>query len=140
MPRLPVVEADCRKLDFSVLDFKRITENCPSEFDIRYLLDGRRFSYYPASILTILNDLHLELGLFQKRKPHDITLSGYTILRVSFLGEFAVFTDPVEELHGDMGRAVCGNVIAIDVEESMRNAVQNVWSVSVWANDIKGPK
>ena len=133
-PHLPVVEITPGSVDFSRLDFARIIENVTGEYDIRFIINERRFSYYPSSVLTVLNDLHLELDLFRLRKPHDVTLSGYTILRVRFEDRSAIFVDPVEELHGDVNRATCGDAIASDVEQKLQSAVRNVWSVVAWAN------
>lgn len=79
-PPLPVTAAIEPPSKLEGLDVAAITAGYVIEHDVLYAIDGRVFAYYPSSILTVLNDIHLEWTLIQERGSHDVTLSGYTVL------------------------------------------------------------
>lgn len=97
-------------------------------YDVVYHLDDRAFRYYPANILTILNDLHQEWELVRSRTPHLMTLSGYTVLEIVFEGGAAVFLDPLEGSAGEKKR-IGDAVWVVAVEEAFRSATEQVLSV-----------
>lgn len=83
-PPLPPAAPLEPPLRFEELDSLAVAAAYTIEHDILYSIDGRIFAYYPASILTVLNDIHLEWTLIRERSTHDVTLSGYTVLEAIF--------------------------------------------------------
>lgn len=82
-------------------------------YDVRYVICGERFQYYPAPILSVINDLDLELTLVRDRQSHEMTLSGYAVLNVDFVKDGALFRrigsrsttlmcDPIQASHMEM--------------------------------------
>jgi hypothetical protein len=113
---------------FSELNVERIQAAYSEEHRIEYIVNGEMFTYYPASILTILNDLDLELELIRSREDHLMTLSGYTVLRSEFHDEMTWIIDQVAR--GPDGHdKVIGDFPASELEAQFQNALSVVWGV-----------
>lgn len=93
-PPLPTAIIMEPPLRLDELDVGAVRAGYPTEHDVLYSIDRRVFAYYPASILTVLNDIHLEWTLIQERSTHDVTLSGYTVLKAIFEQGGFQFHDP----------------------------------------------
>ena len=91
MPRRPKLVFDTSIID---IDVKSINKNYKIEHRLEYRIGKNVFTYYPASIITILNDLDLELCLIKKRISHSMTLSGYEVLRMEIDSDKATLFDP----------------------------------------------
>lgn len=100
----------------------------PHEHLVQYAVDGEIFAYYPASILTLLNDLDLELALFRRRENHDMTLSGYTVLHVEFQGDLARLFDPTRCDHHQHGEPL-GDFAVADLESKFTSATSALWGL-----------
>lgn len=93
-PPLPRVVAINPPSTLENLDVSAIASGYKTEHNVLYNLDEKVFSYYPATILTILNDIHLEWMLIRGKFTHDVTLSGYTVLEAIFEQDGFQFRDP----------------------------------------------
>ena len=94
-PPLPSVEIKTTDLSLEALNVRLVLDKYPVYHSIVYTIDGAKFEYYPASVITVLNDLHLELKMLEERRSHHMTLSGYTVLEVRYQNEMAQFYDPL---------------------------------------------
>lgn len=94
-PSVPAESEVCLPADFSNLDYEAILRQHSEEYDVLYHVDGQIFGYYPSSVVTVLNDLHWEWEQTRDRLSHSMTLSGYTVLTIEFIGDLAFFSDPV---------------------------------------------
>jgi hypothetical protein len=111
-------------LNLTGVDVAAVTAGYPRQHNVIYSIDGRNFAYYPASILTVLNDVHLEWMHIRARISHDVTLAGYTVLEAVFEdGEFQ-FLDPrwPPTPVGDRFDAAL-------LEDMFKTATDAVWSV-----------
>lgn len=126
-PAMPE-SAQVAPMSLEDIDAGNVLDHHPEQYDIIYHLDGRSFRYYSADILTILNDLHQEWELVRSRTPHLMTLSGYTVLEITFEGESAVFLDPVDGLANEKKR-IGDPIWVVAVEEAFHSATEQVLSV-----------
>lgn len=94
-PPLPYQDVTPSDVLLDDLDYARILLSHTQEYDLTYHVDSFEFRYYPASIITVLNDIHEEWILARQRANHDMTLSGYTVLRIEFEQDNVVFSDPL---------------------------------------------
>lgn len=113
----------------NIIDARVALADYPKYYEIIYHLAGKSFRYYPASILTILNDLHLEWELVRSRVAHSMTLSGYTVLEVSFEGEAALFADPLKQSPSGASTLIGEPIWVLGVEEAFRAATERVLGV-----------
>lgn len=108
------------------ININKVMEKNIEEYDLIYKVNGMIFRYYPSSILTLINDLDLEMNLFKERSNHIVTLSGYPVLEIDFDGESVLFIDPIRDGVGE--RRILGDrfwVFAVeDVIESALNRVK----------------
>jgi hypothetical protein len=104
------------------IDAKGILSRHPEKYDIIYNVGGQAYRYYPASILTILNDLHQEWELIRSRKSHAMTLSGYTVLNMDIDGEAVMLRDPLSTI----GQPVSDVIWVVAIEEAFREATEKV--------------
>jgi hypothetical protein len=134
-PPLPAAAAIDPPSKFDDLDPVAVAAGYATEHDIRYVIDGRVFAYYPASILTVLNDVHLEWTLIRERSTHDITLSGYTVLEAIFERGGFQFRSPAwpPDPVGERFDPDC-------LEAKFREAAAEVWGVvrSIQDGEIRG--
>jgi len=80
------------------LDFQTIEAVFQQEFSLFYSFSGRRFGYYPSSIITIINDVHLEWTNIVSRKSHEIKICGYTVLLMDMEHDIAsVFVPSLDD-------------------------------------------
>ncbi len=126
-PPLTIGEYSC-PITLEGIDAESVLRNHPEEYDIEYMIGGCSFRYYPASILTVLNDLHQEWGLVRDRIPHAMTLSGYTVLEMDFEGEAVLFYDPVKT-SGETRQRVGEPTWVIAVEDAFRVATEQALGV-----------
>jgi len=129
-PELPKVKRKTASLSLDCLDFARILTVHRQEYDVTYRIDNRVFSYYPASIATVINDLHQEWELARSRTSHLMTLSGYPVLEIEFEGETALFLDPAQLLGFRVRKPIGEPVSPIVIEATFQSALQHVLSVA----------
>lgn len=134
-PPLPPVVAIDPPMRLDHVDVATITARYRTEHDVLYSIGGMVFAYYPASILTVLNDLHLEWCLIRERGSHDVTLSGYTVLEAVFDKGYFQFRTPAWP-----SAPVCGRFDAAYLERKFRGAVSEVWGLvrSIQSGDNPG--
>lgn len=100
------------------------------EHDIIYFVNDRSFRYYPASLVTILNDLYQELESAQNGESHMMTLSGYTVLEIQFRVGKAIFFDPLR--HSLEGRnEPLGEFSAAEIVSEFQSAVNQGLEVAL---------
>ena len=92
------------------------------EHGLCYVIDGRKFGYYPADVPTLLCDLlglHYQLDL---RGAQTVGLSGYTVLLAEISDNTVVFRDPIppNDLVGSLGVA--------EVRQALRTAIRSLWA------------
>jgi hypothetical protein len=92
-PPLPEASELRDDLSLSDIDYEKVLQDIPEFYNIQYIINEETFGYRPASIMTVLNDIHLEWSLCRARKSHDMTLSGYPILKAVFDGDEVRFHD-----------------------------------------------
>lgn len=126
-PKIPGDATGKIDYDLSTLQAKVIMSTIPTEYNLIYVIDGTRFFYYPANILTVLNDLDLELSLVRDRRAHGVTLSGYTVLEIKFENECAHFFDPVGGV-GYSRRKIGTGVDAAELENELMYSIARVWN------------
>lgn len=91
-PPLPSTVPIDPPLGIGDLNAPAIITRYDTEHNVVYSIDEKKFCYYPSSILTVLNDIHLEWMCIRERRSHDVTLSGYTVLEAAFeKGSFQFF-------------------------------------------------
>jgi len=129
-PELPKIKRKTASLSLGGLDFQRILTVHTQEYDVTYRIDHRLFCYYPASILTVINDLHQEWELARSRTSHLMTLSGHPVLEVEFDGETALFLDPVQLLGFRVRKPIGEPISSSAVEATFEAAFQHVLSVA----------
>lgn len=95
---------------------------------VQYVVNGELFAYYPTSILTLLNDLNLELTLLRGRENHEVTLSGYTVLRLEFHGDVAQLFDPARR-DDDRPEESLGEYEVAELESKFQSAAATVWGL-----------
>lgn len=100
------------------------------KYDVRYLVDGRVYGYYPASLLTVLNDLAQELELCERRESHEMTLSGYTVLILEFDEAGGTFSDPVVRGARPAGGQIGEPMAQEEICAAFRSAVHDIWSIT----------
>ncbi len=126
-PRLPKAPCSYGEIPLHDLDFKAIADNIPEEYDVTYMIAGRKFSYYPSTITTVLNDLCLELDLCRSRESHLMTLAGYTVLQVEFIDDCLNFLDPVKSARGDPQAQIGGSFKVEAFQAALKAAIDDVW-------------
>ena len=99
------------------------------KYDVHYVVDGRVYGYYPASLLTVLNDLAQELELCERRESHEMTLTGYTVLILEFGEAGGTFADPVMRGARLTGGQIGEPMDPDDICAAFRSAVRDVWSI-----------
>lgn len=129
-PELPKIKRKTASLSLDGLDFGRILTLHPQEYDVTYRIDHQVFGYYPASIVTVINDLHEEWKLARSRTSHIMTLSGSPVLEIEFEGETAIFLDPSQLLGFRVRKPVGEPMSALGVEATFEAALQHVLSVA----------
>ena len=128
-PPLPPASCEYEGEDIRELLAEDISQLLQVVCDVRYHVSQRLFCYYPSSILTALNDLHLEWDFVRKRASHDMTLSGYPVLTMFFNGERALFYDPVEAARDPDAAPLVGELDGACVEREIKSALDAVWSL-----------
>ena len=123
-PPLPAVAAMDPPMRLDDVDVSAVTTGYRIEHDVLYSIGGKVFAYYTASILTVLNDLHLEWCLIRERCTHDVTLAGYTVLEAVFEEGCFQFRSPAWP-----PAPVCGRFEADYLERKFRSAVAEVWGL-----------
>lgn len=123
-PPLPLAVTAEPPLDLAGVDVIAVAAGYPHEHNILLSIDGRIFAYHPASILTVLNDIHLEWMLIRQRVSHDVTLSGYTVLEAIFERESVQFRNPAwpPAMVGNKFDATC-------LEDVFQAAAARVWGL-----------
>lgn len=129
-PRLPKAETKTTSLSLDHLDVGRILTGHTQEYDVRYRIDQKTIGYYPASIITVLNDMYEEWTLARSRTSHTMTLSGYPVLQVEYDGETALFLDLVQFLKYGIRKPIADPISALDVEAAFRSALEHILSVT----------
>jgi hypothetical protein len=123
-PPLPAAGTTVPPLKLDGVDVAAVVAGYPHEHHVIYSIDGRAFGYCPASILTVLNDVHLEWMLIQGRRSHDVTLAGYTVLEAVFEQGGFQFRDP------RWPPAPVGDRFdAADLEDKFKAATATIWSL-----------
>jgi hypothetical protein len=127
-PELPkLISDEIISSDYiNLIDTKVVLAELSDQYEIIYHLAGNSYRYYPASILTILNDLHIEWELIRSRVPHAMTLSGYTVLAIDFVGEAALFADPLDRSTSGASKRIGEPIWVLSVEEAFRIAIERV--------------
>lgn len=92
------------------------------DYDLRYVIGGKLFCYYPASLATLLGDLLGELEALESGKAHNVSMSVYTLLLAEITGDTVTFRDP-----GPEGNVI-GKVPVTDVCTALRNASKRLWA------------
>ena len=106
----------------AVIDVRRIYSAYNIEHTLDYKLSsGHPYRYYPTDILTVLNDLQLELKTMQSREDRDMTLVGYTVLQAMIRG------DKVESLQASKGTPSLGLFSLAQIVEALEVALHDVW-------------
>lgn len=123
IPRAPGVYP---KISLDMIDLDKTIQAVSQEYNIYYLAAGRYFTYYPASILTIINDIDLEFTLIQKRKSHLMSLSGYTILEMVFTGERVYLFEPFDVL-GSEKKPIGAAFEASYIEQAFKVTLDSLW-------------
>jgi hypothetical protein len=123
-PPLPDSKAVAPPATLKGVDVEAVSAGYPYEHDVIYTVAGKSFSYYPSSILTVLNDIHLEWMLIQGRNSHDVTLAGYTVLEAAFEQGGFQFREPAWP-----PTPLDGIFDAAYLEERFEAAVARVWGV-----------
>lgn len=125
-PSVPPALVVPSKLSLDGLDYNKVLSNIPGEYNIRYYVEEESFTYYPASILTITNDIFLEWELTQKRESHNMTLSGYTVLTMIFKNDYVYFIDPTSVHNEPEVRQVGGRFDPYIVENMLKKRVEDL--------------
>ena len=79
---------------FEHLDAEIIHNNYKDRYTLTFQCEEKAFFYGNCDILTIINDLALELENIDKSKSHFLTICGYKILFVNVSGKYLEFYDP----------------------------------------------
>lgn len=123
-PPLPSAVTAEPSLDLAGVDVATVVAAYPHEHNVLISIDESIFAYCPASILTVLNDIHLEWMLIRERVSHDVTLSGYTVLEAIFEQERVQFHSPAWP-----PAAVGDKFDATYLEDMFQAATARVWGV-----------
>jgi hypothetical protein len=127
-PALPPAPGSQGDISLKSVQVDKVLNAFPQPYDVWYDINGSRYCYYPTSILTMLNDIHLEWELIRKRESHNMTLVGYTVLEMTFTGETICFFDPVERAQG-RGEPIGGEFAADVIEKTFKSALDALWSL-----------
>jgi hypothetical protein len=98
-----------------------------TEYNIKYIVIGKVFEYYPSSLSTIYNDIQWEWEKIRNHESHDMTLSGYTVLKLRCVGEVAEIYNPL--LRGDPALRD-GTLVSVkmrDLEKKFQIARNSIW-------------
>lgn len=96
--------------------------NARAEHDLCYVIDGRTFGYYPASIATLLGDLLSLHDQLELPDPQTIGLSGYTVLLAQVIDRTVIFRDPIPP------NDVVGTLEVAQVRQALRTAIRRLWA------------
>lgn len=110
----------------SDMDVSSLMVRYPTQYEVSYRIDEIIFTYYPSSIITLINDLWLEFEKLLNRDNHDMTLSGYTVLKMDFKDGKVVFFDPSRDSSSLSQVGDKFDLIDIDIE--FRRALSAVWN------------
>jgi hypothetical protein len=125
-PPVPPAPRPFAPLSWDKLQYQKIAEAFPQEYDIAYWIDDRQFRYYPASIVTAINDIQLELDLIRERNNHYMTLSGYTVLELRFSDGRARFYDPVGVGKDRKDKPIGTDFDATAIERAFKSAIDSL--------------
>ena len=126
-PPVPPAPYPQENISLSDLNLRELLDNFQQEYDIIYHIGGKTFCYYPASIVTVLNDIDWELQLIKKRESHLVSLSGYTVLELLFDDGKAVFYDPVERAHNSAAKPIDDAFDPINLEKAFKECLDSIW-------------
>lgn len=129
VPQLPAVAKTEAAIAPDEVDWRKVLEALPQQFDTRYLVGGTLVCYYPTEIMNVFTDLYGERKMFRAREPHVMCLCGYPVLDVSFVGEKTYFFHSDELSLGEARKPIAGDYDAGDVERAFTVALDQVWSV-----------
>lgn len=128
-PQIDVNPAKYREGFIEDLDVAAVMASIAGLYNVEYHINGIPYSYYPSSILTVLNDIHLERELMRRRESHHMTLSGYTVLRAEFRGRDIYIFDPV--VYGDhaSARPPIATMKAEIVDDAFERALDRLYAL-----------
>jgi hypothetical protein len=92
--------------------------------DVVISIGRRKFRYQPTDIWTVLNDLYEAFRSTTERSDHDLHISGYPILRLSFRGDNVKAESITEDVFGK--RFVSDLLDVREVEKSLKIAIGSV--------------
>ena len=81
-PEPPATTKLWPEVDFDVFDVAETLKIHPEMYDLTYVIDGKRFGYYPSSIMMAMSDIYSELDLVRSGIFHYISVGGYEVLEV----------------------------------------------------------
>lgn len=93
-------------------------------YSMSYKIHDRTFSYAPANILTILNDIYLERDLIASLNSHMMRLSGYPVVGILIERNIAQFYEAVRGTQTLIPGAICIQ----DVLDQLQIAAKRAWS------------
>ena len=125
-PPVPPAPHRYSKISLDRLQCDQITRAFSQEYDVIYCIDDKQFRYYPASILTVINDIHWEWEFAKRRESHNMTLSGYTVLDLVFTGEKAQFFDPITPSQSSGKNPVGSEISAGATEVAFKSALDTL--------------
>lgn len=126
-PRLASAPSAYGDISLENLDYAAINSLIREEYDVHYVVFGRKFGYYPASIITVLSDIFEEHEQACNKNSHLMTLSGYTVLGVDFVGDQAQFFDPAKRLREGKEGWIGERLDAGKVKQVFKSALDDIW-------------
>ena len=127
-PKIAPSQKRVNAIEWDAIDVSAASDRF-KQYDVHYLVDGRVYGYYPASLLTLLNYLAHELELCERRESHEMTLCGYTVLIIEFDDAGATFSDPVTRGSRAAGGQIGEPMDPEDICGAFRSVVRDVWSI-----------
>lgn len=128
-PPLPSVAPYRGSVSLHDVNWGRVAAVISQTYDVEYIVGVARLRYYPASIITVCNDLYEEWNLMKRREDHVLRLSEYPLLDVRFVGDAVDFFYSHEFSLGAARKPISGKYDADSVENVVAGAFQSVWSV-----------
>ena len=127
-PELPREIPDNSEILPAAVDWRRVLNRVTQQFDLEYIVNGRRVRYYPSPIIQTVDDLISELQQIRTRKSHTVLLSGYPVLDVMFEGDLVRFYY-AHELAFQQRKPINGAIHAEEIERALQFSLRQVWSV-----------
>jgi hypothetical protein len=125
-PPVPAPWRSYSEISLDRLPYEQIYRAFIQEYDTIYWIDDVSFRYYPASILTVINDIHSEWELIKRRESHQMTLSGYAVLDLFFTREGVQFRHNVGPVGRRRSQPVGATFGASKIETSFKLALDSL--------------